>query len=48
MDSTLEQAMLQGLTEQEARERLATDGYNELFCREYQVESVMKGYLWRS
>ncbi len=30
MDSTLEQAMLQGLTEQEARERLATDGYNEL------------------
>lgn len=30
MDSKLEQAMLQGLTEQEARERLATDGYNEL------------------
>lgn len=30
MDSQLEQAMLQGLTEQEARERLATDGYNEL------------------
>src|SRR5512141_2431711 len=30
MDSVLEQAMLQGLTEQEARERLAIDGYNEL------------------
>ncbi len=30
MDSALEQAMLQGLTEQEARERLAIDGYNEL------------------
>src|SRR5512138_4029570 len=30
MDSKLEQAMLQGLTEQEARERLAIDGYNEL------------------
>ncbi len=30
MDSQLEQAMLQGLTEQEARERLAIDGYNEL------------------
>jgi Ca2+-transporting ATPase len=30
MDSKLEQAMLQGLTEQEFRERLATDGYNEL------------------
>lgn len=30
MDSALEQAMIQGLTEQEARERLATDGYNEL------------------
>src|SRR5512142_2047473 len=30
MDSKLEEAMLQGLTEQETRERLATDGYNEL------------------
>ncbi|MGE5377201.1 MAG: cation-translocating P-type ATPase [Bacteroidota bacterium] len=30
MDNKLEQAMLQGLTEQEARERLAVDGYNEL------------------
>ena len=30
MDNALEQAMLQGLTEQEARERLAIDGYNEL------------------
>src|SRR5512133_1221983 len=30
MNNKLEQAMLQGLTEQEARERLATDGYNEL------------------
>jgi P-type Ca2+ transporter type 2C len=30
MDSNLEQAILQGLTEQEARERLAVDGYNEL------------------
>ena len=30
MDNNLEQTMLQGLTEQEARERLATDGYNEL------------------
>jgi Ca2+-transporting ATPase len=30
MDTKLEQAMLQGLTEQEFRERLATDGYNEL------------------
>ena len=30
MDSKLEQAMLQGLSEQEARERLAVDGYNEL------------------
>src|SRR5512135_63740 len=30
MGSALEQAMLQGLTEQEARERLAIDGYNEL------------------
>src|SRR5512139_1145351 len=30
MDSKLEQAMLQGLTEQETRERLAVDGYNEL------------------
>jgi Ca2+-transporting ATPase len=30
MDKQLEQAMLQGLTEQEARERLAIDGYNEL------------------
>src|SRR5512145_2256733 len=30
MDSKLEQAILQGLTEQEARERLAIDGYNEL------------------
>ncbi|HLO30480.1 MAG TPA: cation-translocating P-type ATPase [Anaerolineales bacterium] len=30
MDSQLEQAILQGLTEQEARERLAIDGYNEL------------------
>src|SRR5512135_2969188 len=30
MGSKLEEAMLQGLTEQEARERLAIDGYNEL------------------
>lgn len=30
MDNALEQAILQGLTEQEARERLAIDGYNEL------------------
>jgi Ca2+-transporting ATPase len=30
MDNKLEQAMLQGLTEEEARERLAVDGYNEL------------------
>jgi Ca2+-transporting ATPase len=30
MDNTLEQSLLQGLTEQEARERLAVDGYNEL------------------
>ena len=30
MDHKLEQAMQQGLTEQQARERLATDGYNEL------------------
>ena len=30
MDVKLEQAMLQGLTEQEFRERLAIDGYNEL------------------
>ena len=30
MDEQLEQAMLQGLTEQETRERLAIDGYNEL------------------
>ena len=30
MDNKLEQAMLEGLTDQEARERLATDGYNEL------------------
>jgi Ca2+-transporting ATPase len=30
MDNKLEQAMLQGLSEQEARERLAIDGYNEL------------------
>ena len=30
MDNKFEQTMLQGLTEQEARERLATDGYNEL------------------
>jgi Ca2+-transporting ATPase len=30
MDNKLEKALLQGLTEQEFRERLATDGYNEL------------------
>src|SRR5664279_3002101 len=30
MDAKLEQAMLQGLTEQQARESLAVDGYNEL------------------
>lgn len=30
MNQPLDQIMLQGLTEQEARERLATDGYNEL------------------
>ena len=30
MDNKLEQAMLQGLTDQEVRERLAVDGYNEL------------------
>jgi Ca2+-transporting ATPase len=30
MDNNLDQSMLQGLTEQEARERLAVDGYNEL------------------
>jgi Ca2+-transporting ATPase len=30
MNKQLDQFMLQGLTEQEARERLATDGYNEL------------------
>ncbi len=30
MNKQLDQIMLQGLTEQEARERLATDGYNEL------------------
>ena len=30
MNTELETSLLQGLTEQEARERLATDGYNEL------------------
>lgn len=30
MENELEQTVLQGLTEQEARERLATDGFNEL------------------
>ena len=30
MNKQLEQAVLQGLTDQEARERLAVDGYNEL------------------
>ncbi len=30
MDNKFDPALLQGLTEQEARERLATDGYNEL------------------
>ncbi len=30
MESKVEESVLQGLTEQEARERLATDGFNEL------------------
>src|SRR5512135_2510350 len=30
MGSKIEETVLQGLSEQEARERLATDGYNEL------------------